>query len=724
VNLRLFHRGRELAAEPKVLELLRYLCRHVDRYVSLQELHEQVWADRIVSDTAVRSSIKKLRHLLDDNDLTNPRYIKSVSKRGYRLVCQLQCVPLPAVTDSSTSPSINPLQDEAAAEDSAPDEAGQPSSRVQTAAFTAAVEVTEPLLSQIRGGDATVAAALPLTFKRRRWRQSQLWLSGLLLCAMLGWLGWQQQLGSEQLPPATVVLSAFPGEKHSLAVSADQRYIAFTGRTSTEQDNQVYVLDQQNGRISQLTQNASNALFVAFSADSRALLYSNYEPGKSSLHLLQLDEQMQVVQNRTLLDGKAQIAAIYPGADPGQMIVNMTEQSGQPAMLYQLELANGSYQRLLGVSSADDYLYLAGYSPDKTRLAIVKTERGQHWLLVLDSQTRQTLVRVAQDGAIDSLSWHDNQHLYLLDTRKVQRVNAGNGDHQQVMPNPDGLITAMVVAGDGPLIMLQKQQVRANRYFSELNWPETQQQTEMISVDRTVGAMMFSAEPDQKWLVQLDNGLHQLALLKAGQRQSSVLFSSEDPIELYDNNASGQVVLSVGRRLAIWSQSEQKLTYLTDPTQLVSRASFSADQQQVLFGERVAGQWELRAYQPATGQSRTLQRGYREVQPAGADYVAADEHGNLFLLTAQFDLIRPLGQRVSTAAITRWYVRDKKVIWTTFDFRFTYLHSLALDSDKYLTKIRRFYDFYPRFSASRDDGRLLHMVVQLNPTEIKQLIPQ
>jgi len=64
------------------------------------------------------------------------------------------------------------------------------------------------------------------------------------------------------------------------------------------------------------------------------------------------------------------------------------------------------------------------------------------------------------------------------------------------------------------------------------------------------------------------------------------------------------------------------------------------------------------------------------------------------------------------------------VIWTTFDFRFTYLHSLELDSDKYLTKTRRFYDFYPRFSASRNGGQLLHMVVQLNPTEIKQLIPQ
>ncbi len=693
-QLLLFHHNNELAAEPKVLELLRYLCCHTDRYVSLSELHERVWSDRIVSDTAVRSSIKKLRNLLDDNDLANPKYIKSVSKRGYKLVC-----PVQAVVDETAA-------NLAVSQTATPD------------------EVTEPLLSQIHGGNAAMAAALPLPVRRSWWRTYQLWLGSLLLCGMLAWLAWHQQWADMRNTPSSIVLSAFPGEKYSLALSADQRYIAFTGRTSTEQDNQVYLLDQLSGRISQLTQHASNALFVAFSSDSRALLYSNYEPGRSSLHLLQLDDQMQVVQSRTLLEDKAQIAAIYAGASPDQMIVNMADDNGQPAMLYQLELQNGSYQRLLGVSSADEYLYLASYSPDKTRLAIMKTEGNQHWLLVLDSQTRQSLLRLQQELPVDSLSWQDNQQLYLLDADKLQRIEVQTGSRQQVMQNQDGLISAMVTSGEGQLILLQKQQARANRYFSELYWPDGQQQAELISVDKTVGAMLHSAQPKQKWIVQLYDGKQHLALLHNGQRETVPLFSSDDPIELYDTSSSDQVVLSVGQRLAVWSQQEQKLTYLTDPTQLISRASFSADQQHILYGERIAGQWELRAYQLSTGQSRTLKAGYREIQPAEQGYVAANEQGELFLLTPELTMIRPLGQSVSTAAITRWYVRDKKVIWTTFDFRFTYLHSLSLDTGQYVTKIRHFYDFYPRFSASRDGSQLLHMVVQLNPTEIKQLLAQ
>ncbi len=693
-QLLLFHQDKELAAEPKVLELLRYLCCHTDRYVSLNELHERVWSDRIVSDTAVRSSIKKLRNLLDDNDLASPKYIKSVSKRGYKLVCPLKAVvaETAVVLPESTAAS--------------PD------------------EVTEPLLSQIHGGNAAVAATLPLAVQRDWWRKYQLWIGSLLLCGMLAWLALQQQWAAPHKAPSSLVLSAFPGEKYSLAVSADQRYIAFTGRTSTEQDNQVYLLDQLSGRISQLTQHASNALFVAFSADSRALLYSNYEPGRSSLHLLQFDDQMQVVQNRTLLKDKAQIAAIYAGATPDQMIVNMAQDSGQPAMLYQLELQTGQHQRLMGVSSADEYLYLASYSPDKTRLAIMKTEGNQHWLIVLDSQTKQSLLRLQQQQPIDSMSWQDNQQLYLLSSQALSRIDVQTGDRQQLMPNQDGLISAMVTSADGQLILLQKQQARANRYFSEMNWPEGQQQPELISVDKTVGAMMHSAQPQQKWIVQLYDGQQHLALLRNGQRDVEPLFSSDEPIELYDTTSSDQVLLSVGQRLAVWSQQQKKLTYLTDSTQLISRASFSSDQQQVLYGERIAGQWELKAYQLSTGQSRTLKAGYREIQPTEQGYVVANEQGELFLLSPELTMIRPLGQSVSTAAITRWYVRDKKVIWTTFDFRFTYLHSLSLDTAQHVTKIRHFYDFYPRFSASKDGSQLLHMVVQLNPTEIKQLLPQ
>ena len=44
--------------EPQVLEVLAYLIRHRDRLVTKQELMDQVWHDRFISDSAITSRIK------------------------------------------------------------------------------------------------------------------------------------------------------------------------------------------------------------------------------------------------------------------------------------------------------------------------------------------------------------------------------------------------------------------------------------------------------------------------------------------------------------------------------------------------------------------------------------------------------------------------------------------------------------------------------------------
>ena len=60
---RVFTASSEIIVEPKMFEVLSYLIKNSERYVSLQELHTEVWAGRVVTDTAVRRVISKLRVL-------------------------------------------------------------------------------------------------------------------------------------------------------------------------------------------------------------------------------------------------------------------------------------------------------------------------------------------------------------------------------------------------------------------------------------------------------------------------------------------------------------------------------------------------------------------------------------------------------------------------------------------------------------------------------------
>lgn len=84
VSHQLGQEGNWHQLEPKVYQLLSYFIEHQGRVVSLEELHQNVWTGQVVTDTAVRRSISKLRQALGDTDAKNPRFLHSVMKRGYR----------------------------------------------------------------------------------------------------------------------------------------------------------------------------------------------------------------------------------------------------------------------------------------------------------------------------------------------------------------------------------------------------------------------------------------------------------------------------------------------------------------------------------------------------------------------------------------------------------------------------------------------------------------
>lgn len=84
-------KGEQLTyLEPKMMEVLSYLIEHQPRVISLEELHSNVWQNQIVTDTAVRRIISKLRNAFSDIDTKKPQYIKSQMKRGYQLIANVE----------------------------------------------------------------------------------------------------------------------------------------------------------------------------------------------------------------------------------------------------------------------------------------------------------------------------------------------------------------------------------------------------------------------------------------------------------------------------------------------------------------------------------------------------------------------------------------------------------------------------------------------------------
>ena len=79
---------QEVIIEPKLFELLLLFIAQPNNLVSRHNILDKLWKGALVTDNAINKQVANLRKALGD-DVKNPRYIQTVPKRGYRLICEV-----------------------------------------------------------------------------------------------------------------------------------------------------------------------------------------------------------------------------------------------------------------------------------------------------------------------------------------------------------------------------------------------------------------------------------------------------------------------------------------------------------------------------------------------------------------------------------------------------------------------------------------------------------
>lgn len=81
--------GHSRPVEPQVFDLLLYLVQHRDRIVSRQELLDELWAGKVVTESTLSSRIKAARHAVGDSGRAQ-NCIATFNRRGYRFVAAVE----------------------------------------------------------------------------------------------------------------------------------------------------------------------------------------------------------------------------------------------------------------------------------------------------------------------------------------------------------------------------------------------------------------------------------------------------------------------------------------------------------------------------------------------------------------------------------------------------------------------------------------------------------
>jgi len=102
--------GAAQHVEPQVLALLILLVANRDRLVSRDEIIDEVWDGRIVSESAISARIKSARKAIGD-DGTAQQWIRTVHGRGFRFIGEVQAEPLRQPAAALPAESGNELAD-------------------------------------------------------------------------------------------------------------------------------------------------------------------------------------------------------------------------------------------------------------------------------------------------------------------------------------------------------------------------------------------------------------------------------------------------------------------------------------------------------------------------------------------------------------------------------------------------------------------------------------
>ena len=99
----LFKGSQEILLTAKAFDVLLVLVRNRSKTVTKEEFMQFVWPDAVVEESNLADNVSTLRQLLGD-DARDPRYIRTIPRRGYRFVAEVErMVSAPSSTPVSTN---------------------------------------------------------------------------------------------------------------------------------------------------------------------------------------------------------------------------------------------------------------------------------------------------------------------------------------------------------------------------------------------------------------------------------------------------------------------------------------------------------------------------------------------------------------------------------------------------------------------------------------------
>ena len=610
--------------EPMVVELLSYFCQNPGRIISRDELVEQVWLGRMITDNAVNRVVTKLRKALADNP-KQPKFVATFPKKGYKFI-------------------ISPVALDEGIEGSA-----------------------EPILENI----SKSATAQP-KFKGNKLSYLPILVSLVVVFFGLFWMTTSEQSKRQIHPPITQIkaLTRGPERESQPRISPDGRFLAyveFNGqkmRTKikslvTSQEIEIKHGEKKSTWVGSLSWNKDGSQVVYLVTTPKTCQYfirkfEGFSQSKSIKSETPFSEKILSEPKLIYNCSKGSYGKIAFTHDNNRLVFSESEGRNKPFSLFELNLASGDKRRL-----NQPEIFIGGNSqfdlhPTENKLLISSPDK-QQWegFYSLDLESDQLELLFKQDAYICCGIWdHSGERVVLmgehpayqlvsydLSGKDRQLIYAGG---QQIGPpqrHSNG-IDYLLTAGGSDMNVLYYQRTFGNemdQYGLTAQPYQGDQKVANLIANSSVDDRLarFDYQSEKIAYISLASGNEEVWLTDVKGSQPQKLTQFEDHRHyidlLWSYNGEFLVALALNEIHIINSQNGE--TYKLNLPQFEIRGVSLKDNQSISFSSKVNNQWRVTHYDLSTSEISYLEPQWRYVRYAyhPEDSWWVDQQENLFV---------------------------------------------------------------------------------------------
>lgn len=542
-------------------KVANYFILNAGRLITKEELLQDVWGIKDVSDGRVTRVIRVLRVALGD-DTREPKYIETIPKRGYRFIAPVEELPEP-----------------------------QPDGANET-----------PLL---------VAPVEPETFSHNLLRYKWIILVVITILTVLSWQLWltpKDDLLTESVQDVPLLrykpVTAMDGLEFYHNVSADEQYLVFSYAANDKENVTVLLLQNltTHQRI-QLTDRSYSSFGAVFSPDGSHIAYHRMYPDlRCEIRLLTLNDNKTAVVDDELLTvcGQKTVSARLSWSPDGKFLIYPSLEDGQKQMVLMLLPLNGGTAEQLTIPPASSFGdYAARFSRKGDKVAFLRDASGaaQIWVMDLASRSTRMLVQVT-DNYPGNIDWDlsDNGIVYPSGTSSLSIVSVDSGN-DRLLAYTDNYANEVFVSASGRVFSSVGFFSRINIYrtinplYSDiiesgavLNSNRNELFVEASPVDGgPVAVISRRSGLPQIWLFHENGEQQQLSHFERNERFRSLVFSPDGK----------KLLAQINNEIWLFSATHEPQKLLGSEGAILANISWSKEGNKVFYAESWQGRWQL-----------------------------------------------------------------------------------------------------------------------------------